>query len=63
LPSFEFGYVGKKSAAHVLAGKVAAKVNKANKIVALNELVKIIWPKKMIGYPRIRRTEGNLTQE
>ncbi len=61
--NFDFGFVGKNSNAHKLAGKVANRIIKADKIVSIEEVFKIIWPTKKIGSPRIRRTEGNLTQE
>ncbi len=46
IPTFVFGFVGKESPAHILAEKVAYKKKRANKIVSLNEIIKIIRPIK-----------------
>ena len=43
---FTFGFIGKKSAAHTRAEKVAFKKKKADRVIVLSEIVKIIWPIK-----------------
>jgi len=46
LPVLGFGLVGKSSRAHDYANKIAKKIKKANKIVKLEEILKLILIKK-----------------
>ena len=60
---FEFGFVGKSSPADHLADLVARQKSKPDKILSLEEIVNLLWPRKKTGYSSISGTEGNLTQD
>ncbi len=60
---FEFGRVGKSSPADHLAALVARKKSKPDKILGLEEIVNLLWPRKKTGYSSISGTKGNLTQD
>lgn len=49
IPQIRFGYVGKTSSSHNLATKVAHKKVKPDRVVALNEILKLILPNKKSG--------------
>lgn len=43
---FEFGFVGKRSPAHILAAQVATAKRKPNKLIYAKEVLKIVFPIK-----------------
>ena len=54
-----FGLVGKKSPAHKLGYLTFKKQKKPDKIISVEEIVKIIFPSKKTGYSSISGTRGS----
>lgn len=57
--NIDFGLIGKKSTAHNLAYDTFRKIKQPNKIITAEEIMKIIFPQKKIGYSSINGTEGS----